>query len=118
MRQRFLEASKHIIEHLWTFDNWISPYAMWLDDFGLSDYTPIKVFRKEVQQAESQKIIFGTVEDEFDNCKPGYVFLNLGGNGATGDIGPFDRWANSKMEDLFDYMRENYPDTIASGMLW
>ena len=49
MRQRFLEASKNIVEHLWTLDNWISPYAMWLDDFGLSDYTPIKVYRREIQ---------------------------------------------------------------------
>ena len=95
MRQRFLEASKHIIEHLWTLQNWISPYAVWLDDFGLSDYTPIKVYRKEIQQTESQKVIFGTTEDQADGCKPGYVFLNLGANTNEGDpIGPYDRFMN------------------------
>ena len=118
MRQRFLEGNKNIVEHLWTFDNWISPYALWLDEIGLSDYTPIKVYRKEIQQADSQKVIFGTVEDEAENCKPGYVFLNIGNNFTGGDIGPFDRWANQKMENFFDYLRENYPDTLASGILW
>ena len=118
MRMRMLEGSKNLIEHLWTFDNWVSPYALWIDDLGLSDYTPIKIYKKQIQQAESQKVIYGTVEDQAQDCKPGYVFLNIGGDSSTGEIGPFDRFLNSKMENLFDYMRIAYPNTLASGTLW
>lgn len=49
MRLRFIEASKNIIEHLWTLDNWDSIYAKYLDDFGLSDYEPVTLFLLERQ---------------------------------------------------------------------
>ena len=41
LRIRLIELSKNFIEHLWTLDNWDSYYAKWIDEFGLSDYTPI-----------------------------------------------------------------------------
>ena len=49
MRQRFLEASKNILESPWSLENWDSPWALWIDDFGLSDYAPITVKKKEIQ---------------------------------------------------------------------
>ena len=63
MRMRFLEASKNIIEHLWTLDNWDSPWALYIDDFGLSDYIPIKMYKLEIQQTDAQTIIYGTIKD-------------------------------------------------------
>jgi len=63
MKMRFLEATKNILEHLWTLDNWISPYALWIDDFGLSDFTPIRIFKREILQDDLQTIIYGTILD-------------------------------------------------------
>ena len=48
MRQRFLEISKNVIESPWSLENWDSPWALWIDDFGLSDYAPITVKKKEI----------------------------------------------------------------------
>ena len=53
MQMKFLEASKNIIEHFWTLDNWTSPYALYLDYFDLSDYTPITMFKREIQQNDA-----------------------------------------------------------------
>jgi len=43
MRMRFLEASKNVLETPWTLENWDSPWALWFDNLGLSDYAPIKI---------------------------------------------------------------------------
>jgi len=48
LKQRFLEASKNILEHPWTLDNWDSQYAVWLDDFELSDSETIDLFKREI----------------------------------------------------------------------
>lgn len=45
---RLIEVSKHILESLWSLDNYTSPWALYIDEFGLSDYTPIKVYKKEI----------------------------------------------------------------------
>ena len=37
MKQKFLEAYKHLIEVPWSLDNWDSPYALWFDSLELSD---------------------------------------------------------------------------------
>lgn len=47
IRQKFIEFSKNIIEHLWTLDNWDSIYALYLDEIDLSEATPIYVFKRE-----------------------------------------------------------------------
>lgn len=76
MRMRFPEANKRVIETPWTMDNWTSQYALWLDDFGLSDYAPIEIYKKEIQQKDAQTIVYGTIEDEATNCNPG-IFETL-----------------------------------------
>ncbi len=47
IRQKFIEASKNIVEHLWTLDNWDSPWALYLDDIELSEAVPIYVLKRE-----------------------------------------------------------------------
>ena len=53
MRLRFLEASKNFIMTPWTLDNWDSPYAVWVDDFGLSDYSVIRLYKREIQGSDA-----------------------------------------------------------------
>jgi len=117
MRMRFLEATKNIIEHLWTLDNWYSPWALYIDDFGLSDFTPIEIYKKEIQQTDAQTIIYGTILDEEENCTPGYVFTTQFEGIASSGIHPYDTWLNQKTESFIDYMRLQYGPTIASGNL-
>ena len=50
---RFLEASKNVLMTPWTLDNWDSPWALWIDDFGLSDYAAITLKKKEIQQVDA-----------------------------------------------------------------
>ena len=71
MRLRFLEISKNIVETPWTLDNWDSPYAVWIDDFGLSDYSVIRLFKREITGNDSQTVLVGTTDDTSDNCYPG-----------------------------------------------
>lgn len=71
MRMRFPEANKRVIETPWTMDNWTSPYALWLDEWGLSDYAPIEIYKKEIQQKDAQTMIYGTINDEDAGCSPG-----------------------------------------------
>ena len=81
MRLRLIEASKNIVEHLWTLDNWDSIYALWLDDFGLSDYEPVTLFYREIQQQDQQTVFFGVMDDS-DECIP-YKFFNAGAAAAA-----------------------------------
>ena len=71
MRLRFLEISKNIVETPWTLDNWDSPYAVWIDDFGLSDYSVIRLFKREITGNDAQTVVVGTTEDTSENCYPG-----------------------------------------------
>ena len=104
MRMRFLEASKNIINTLWSLDNWTSPYALWLEDFGLSDYTPIELFKREIQQDDAQTIVYGTVKDEAANCTPGVALEFLSQTGYA----PWNDWWESKMDNMVDYLWNNY----------
>ena len=96
MKQRLIEASKNLVEHLWTLDNWDSPWALWIDEFGLSDSTPITLFKREITQDDAEKVFYGTTVDEHDNCSPGYLFF--GGRASSGapqhkdDLSSWERW--------------------------
>ena len=48
LKMRFIEISKTLRETIWTIDNYTSPWALYIDEFGLSDNTPIKIFKKEI----------------------------------------------------------------------
>ena len=74
MRLRFLEISKNIVETPWTLDNWDSPYAVWIDDFGLSDYSVIRLFKREITGNDAQTVVVGTTEDTDEECYPGTSF--------------------------------------------
>lgn len=77
MRMQFVEVSKNLLEHLWTLENWDSPNARWLDYFGLSDYAPISLYKKEIQQEEALTMLYGTIEDSATSCSPGYLFTSI-----------------------------------------
>lgn len=118
MRLRFLEASKNIIEHLWTLENWDSPYAVWLDEFGLSDYTPVQIYKKEIQQTDSETVIYGTIENSATNCNPGTFTL---GFDALSDQSyhPVSAMINKAVQNAQGYMISKYGEgTIASGDLF
>lgn len=118
MRLRFLEASKNIIEHLWTLQNWDSPYAVWLDEFGLSDYTPVQLKKIEIQQTDSERIIFGTIENEAD-CIPGAFTLGFDKLSDTPFANPVSILMNRAVQNTQDYMIEKYGQgTIAKGDLF
>ena len=113
MRMRFLEASKNIIETPWTLENWDSPWALWIDTFGLSDYAPITLRKREIQQTDAQTVVFGTLEDTDTNCKPGYftTFLTQAG------YAPWDKWWEGRVDSMIDYLWTNYDSKLASGKL-
>lgn len=96
VRMQFVEASKNILQHLWTLDNWDSPNALWLDSFGLSDYTPITIFKREIQQEEALTMLYGTNEDTSVNCSPGYLFTNIPDwmVSTKAQLHPLDQWIN------------------------
>ena len=111
MKQKMIEAQKNIIEHLWTLDNWDSPWALWLDDFGLSDSTPITLFKREITQDTAERIFWGVTEDVHTGCSPGYLFTGSSSSNnpsSKADIHPIDRWLTGKLENLFDYFYANY----------
>lgn len=113
MRMRFPEASKNVIHSPWTLDNWTSQYALWLDDFGLSDYAPITLYKKEVQKKDSESYIYGTSKDQDGSCTPGVfkTFLSQTGYSALDD------WYQAKVDSIIEYMLTNYESTISSGQL-
>ena len=117
MRLRFLEASKNIIEHLWTLDNWDSPYAVWLDDFGLSDYTPIEIYKREINQVNSETVLFGTIDDEATNCIPGTFTLGFDSL-SDSSYNPVSAMINKAVQNVQGYMINKYgTGTIASGTI-
>ena len=101
MQMKFLEASKNLIEHFWTLDNWTSPYALYLDYFDLSDYTPITILKREIQQNDAQTIVFGTLTDTATSCFPGNFSLGLSDLSNLGSYhDPLTLYINDKIEAL------------------
>jgi len=113
-----LEVSKNIVEHLWTLENWDSPYAVWIDEFGLSDYTPVQVYKKEIQQTDSEKVIFGTIENTSESCRPGDFSLGFGSL-SDSSYNPVSAMLTKAVQNGQDYMIAKYgTGTIASGDLF
>lgn len=100
MKMKFLEASKNIIEHFWTLDNWTSPYALYLDYFDLSDDTPITMFKREIQQNDAQTILFGNITDTATNCFPGNFSLGFSDLSDASYHDPLAIYMNNKIEAL------------------
>ena len=110
MRLQFLEASKNILYTPWTLDNWDSPEALWIDDFGLSDYSVIRLFKREIQGNDSQTVIVGTTDDTALNCIPGTTLTSLFGSGS-----PFDKYLGDTFDNLLMYIYANYAHTAGSN---
>ena len=105
-RQRFIEAHKNIIEHLWTLDNWDSPWALWIDELELSDYAAVELYKKEIQQADATTTIFGSLVDSTD-CKPGDFTLGFAAL-SDASYNPVSRMMVQVVENGIDYMWANY----------
>lgn len=103
MRLRFLEATKNIIEHLWTLENWDSPYAVWLDEFGLSDYTPVQIYKKEIQQTDSEVLFLGDITNE-TTCIPGNFSLGFDKLSDSPFTNPVSIMMNRGVQNAQNYM--------------
>ena len=103
MKQRFIEASKNILEHPWTLDNWDSQYAVWLDDFELSDSETIDLFKREVSQSSSETALLGSLTDDSSTCVPGVAWLPWVTASSS-----FEELMNRSIEGGIEYMWENY----------
>lgn len=104
MRMKFLEASKIIIQHPWTLDQWDSPYAVWLDAFDLSDSTPILLKKIEITQTNSEKAIFGQLEDS-----AACIAISLGFDSLNNkSYSPLNHLMSNAVQNGIDYLWENY----------
>ena len=79
MKHAFLEWYKEVITSPWSFDNWTSRYATWLDYFDLSDTEPITIFKEEITpatiNANTETVFFGTIDDTSADCTPGNLAI-------------------------------------------
>ena len=114
LRQKFNESSKHLIEHLWTLDNWDSIYAVWLNEIELSESVPIYIFKREYQSPTDQQVFVGTLDDIDTNCIPG-VFAPFGNSRVQT---PFDQIMDNGINRAIDWMLKNYGENIASGSIY
>ena len=114
IRQKFVEVSKNVVEHFWTFDNWDGPWAKWFDEIALSNTIPVYILNRQYQSAADQSVLVGTLDEDGPNCIPGVIQVPW----ATYNSG-FNQYLNNTIDKGINYMVHKYgANTSASGRFW
>lgn len=74
LKMAFPTLKKNIIDTLWSFDNWASRDAKFLDEIALSSSSEtITLYSESVTPLESDFVFAGTKDDAALNCFPGTI---------------------------------------------